>query len=287
MKNIAKTAFCALVKYSGALRALEMLPRRPFLSVLLFHRVTDEIAEDGLTVSTRRFAGMCRLFQRTFHVASLAELFRLHRSGEPYPPRTLAITFDDCYRDNLNAARILADHGLPACFFIPTSFVGTNHVFDWDRDKKPLANLNWDEVREMARLGHEIGSHTCTHPDMAQIPKEQARHELVESKRILDQQIGRPTRWFAYPFGGKNNFRLDLLPILHEAGYEGCLSGHGGCLYPNDPGLIVPREPVPSFPTTLNLELHLRGGMNWFHGLKRRVGLLPGPPSELLFRNPS
>ena len=277
MKTIAKSIFCALYKYSGILRAWESLSRRPFLSVLLFHRVTDEIPEDGLTVSTGRFRRMCWLFQRHFHVVSLSEIFRLHRSGEAFPRRTLAITFDDCYRDNLDAARVLTDHGLPACFFIPTAYVGTNHVFDWDRDKKQLANLTWDNIRDMVRMGHEIGSHTCTHPDMARIPMEQARRELVESKDTLERQLGRPPRWFAYPFGGKENFRSELLPLLKEAGYEGCLSAHGGALYPGDPAPIVPREPVPAFPTILNLELHLRGGLNWLYGLKRRMGLLRSP----------
>ena len=44
----------------------------------------------------------------------------------------MAITFDDCYRDNLFAARVLAEHGLPATFFIPTKYVGTDQVFPWD-----------------------------------------------------------------------------------------------------------------------------------------------------------
>jgi peptidoglycan/xylan/chitin deacetylase (PgdA/CDA1 family) len=273
MHHLAKSALCALAKYCGILHVHERLARQQFLSVLLFHRVTDEIPEDGLTVNTRYFVQICRMLRRQFHVVPLAEIFRLHRSGRPFPPRTVAITFDDCYRSNLAAAQILTEHGLPACFFIPTAFIGTEHVFDWDRGLPRLANLSWDEVRAMADMGHEIGSHTCTHPDMAQVPLEEARRELVESKKILETQLARPVRWFAYPYGGRGNFSLDRLPLVTEAGYEGCVSGFGGFLHPSADEVMVPRESATYFRSVLHLELHLRGCLLWYHAVKKHFSL--------------
>src|SRR5690349_13557330 len=109
MKALAKSALCALYKYSGAMRAQEALARRggrSFTAVLLLHRVTDAIPEDGLTVSTGYFRRLCRLLRRNFRVVPLAEIFRLAQSGAPAPRRTVAVTFDDCYYDNLPAARV-------------------------------------------------------------------------------------------------------------------------------------------------------------------------------------
>src|SRR5438309_449383 len=128
MKKLLKAIGCAAYKYSGGMWLAESLANRAgraHLTILLFHRVTDEIPEDGLTVSTARFERICRLLQRRFRPVTLAEAFRLARTGAPLPPRTVAITFDDCYRDNLAAARVLARHRLPACFFVPASYVGT------------------------------------------------------------------------------------------------------------------------------------------------------------------
>ncbi len=275
MKSLVRLALCALYKYSGALRLHEALARRTFLTVLLLHRVTDAIPEDGLTMGTARFRRLCRLLRRRFHVVPLAEAFRLARSGGPIPRRTVAITFDDCYRDNLFAARVLAEHGLPACFFIPTAFVGTDAVFPWDRHLPKMPNLSWDEIREMAALGHEIGSHTVTHSDMARVSEEQARHELAESKRILEAQLGRPVRWFAYPFGERQHFRADRLALVLGAGYEGCLSAYGGFVYPDAKSLILPREAVPDFKSLLHLEVYLTGCLNWFYGLRKPAANSP------------
>src|ERR1700723_3617038 len=113
-KQFVKTVLCGAYKYSGAARAVEAVAQhagKRFLAILLFHRVTDQIPADGLTVGTARFRAICRMLRRQFRVVSVSEIARLHRSQETFPQRTVAITFDDCYRDNLFAARILAEHG--------------------------------------------------------------------------------------------------------------------------------------------------------------------------------
>lgn len=277
MKTLAKSALCGLYKYSGAMRAQESVKRLAGLapmSILLFHRVTDEIPEDGLTVGTIWFRRLCRMLQKRFHVVSLAEFMGFVKRGETPPPRTVAITFDDCYRDNLFAARVLADHHLPACFFVPSAYVGTDHVFEWDRALKKMANLSWDEVREMAEMGHEIGSHTATHADLGQVSEDDMRRELIESRARIQQEVGKPVRWLAYPFGLKVNFRAERLPIVYETGYEAVFSGYGGAVDPSQRSGVIPREAAPCFRSLLNLELHLTGCLGWVYSLKRRVGLV-------------
>jgi peptidoglycan/xylan/chitin deacetylase (PgdA/CDA1 family) len=277
MKELAKATLCGVYKYSGAMSAQEALARVtrwPFMVILLFHRVTDAIPEDGLTVSTRRFRKVCNMLRRGFHVVPLAEVFRIARSGGQVPRRTVAITFDDCYRDNLFAARVLAEHQLPATFFVPTSFVGTDAVFEWDRKLAKMPNLSWADVREMVALGHEIGSHSVTHANFAAITAEEAWRELVDSKKTLEDQLARAVHWFAYPFGGRHNMSPDRLKLVQEAGYDGCVSGYGGFVYPHRNEAVLPRESVPSFHSVINLELHLTGCLQWVYAIKRRAGLL-------------
>ena len=186
LKSLTKSALCAAYLYSGAARVQEWMAQRAgrrFMAILLFHRVTDAIPEDGLTVGTARFRAICGMLRRHFRVVPLAEVFDTLRSGRDMPPRTVAITFDDCYRDNLFAARVLAEHGLPAAFFVPTAYVGTDRSFPWDCHLPPMPNLGWDDVREMVRLGHEIGSHTVNHPNLGTAPCEEARKNCSTPRR--------------------------------------------------------------------------------------------------------
>lgn len=276
MKTSLKTTLSGLYRYSGILAAQEMIYHwsgRSCLSILVLHRVTDEIPEDGLTIGCARFHDLCRTLAQRYRVVPLGEIYRLTRNGAALPPRTLAITFDDCYRDNLSAARVLAEHGLPATFFIPTSFVGTDHVFPWDSALKQMPNLSWEEVREMHQLGFEIGSHTVTHPDMGTVSGEQVCRELIESKAVLESRLGSRVRWFAYPFGGVNNFRADCVPLLQQAGYDAGFSAYGGFIYRGMDATILPRVPVPSFSSNLLLEVHLSGCLRWYYALKRHLGL--------------
>jgi peptidoglycan/xylan/chitin deacetylase (PgdA/CDA1 family) len=288
LKTWMKSALCAAYLYSGAARLQEWFAWRAgrrFMAILLFHRVTDAVPEDGLTISTVRFRALCRLLRRRFRVVPLAEVFDLHRSGRDIPQRTVAVTFDDCYRDNLFAARVLAEHNLPAAFFVPTSFVGTDRAFPWDRGLPSMPNLTWDDVREMAKLGHEIGSHTVTHPNLGVVSYAEARREIFESKAILEERLGLPVRWFAYPFGGRSNLRPEAAALVEEAGYEGCLSGYGGFVRPGADSRILPRDSSPCYQGLLNLELHLRGCLDWYYALRRAAGVPESPEQQFEQRN--
>lgn len=277
MKSLAKSAFFGLYKYSGAMAVQERLAYwsgKRFMSVVLFHRVTDAIPVDGLTVTTSWFRGFCKLMRSRFNVVSMMQMQRMLATGETPARRTIAITFDDCYRDNLAAARVLAEHGLPATFFIPTKYVGTDHVFPWDADLKKMPNLSWKDVHEMQQLGHEIGSHTVSHADLGAVSRVKAHRELADSKKMLEDKLQRPVRWFAYPYGGKNNFRPEFLPMSRELGYEACFSALSGFIQPSMRGQILPREAMPNFRSLTNLELHLSGCLDWFYSARRKVGML-------------
>ena len=93
-----------------------------------------------------------------------------------------------------------------------------------------MPNLTWQEVRELTNLGHEIGSHTVTHADLAKTTVDQFRRELTESKRTLEDRLERPVRWLAFPFGGREHVCPERLPLVYEAGYQGCVSAISGLI---------------------------------------------------------
>ncbi len=88
-----------------------------------------------------------------------------------------------------------------------------------DVEQVPGLMLGWDEVREMSRAGIEFGSHSVTHPILSRIPAERARQEVFESKAVLERELGRPVRAFAYPNGQPADFDDRTTGLLRDAGF--------------------------------------------------------------------
>lgn len=277
VKRTAKAAILGTYKHSGLMRLQESVRWRtstPYTTILLFHRVTDQIPPDGLTVGTRWFRDFCRLMKSNYNVVSLTEIDRLMKSGERPKRRTVAITFDDCYADNLPAAKVLHEHGLPATFFVPTQFVGTDHRFFWDSHLPQLPNLSWDDLRQMAAWGHEIGSHSVSHPDFGTLNDAEALREMVDSRRELQRKLNREIDWFAFPFGDGRHYRPHQARLAAEAGYKGTFSAVAGFIEGDMTGQILPRQAVTYFHNLTQLELHINRSLDWVYRLKRTMGLL-------------
>ena len=76
----------------------------------------------------------------------------------------------------------------------------------------PADVLRWDELRELAREGVIMGSHTRTHPLLTRIPSEQARLEVRESLRDLERELGTaPPPILAYPAGAFDDCVVRML----------------------------------------------------------------------------
>lgn len=129
------------------------------------------------------------------------------RRGTPLPPKPAVLTFDDGWQNQYqNALPILEKHGAVATFFITTDVLGRG------------AYMRWDQAKELARRGMEIGSHARRHPFLARIGSEaRLRDEIAGSKAILEKELGRPVTVFAYPFGSKNG---RVIAAVEAAGYE-------------------------------------------------------------------
>jgi peptidoglycan/xylan/chitin deacetylase (PgdA/CDA1 family) len=202
---------------------------RSKMVIVAYHRIRDDLAEDGMTCTSARFEEFCEFFRTHFRVLPLAEQVAGCAAGKDMGG-TLSITFDDGYRDNFEvAAPILRKLNLPATFFVTTGFIGTNIVAPWDRALPHQPGwMDWDQLRELVAQGFEIGSHTDTHIDLGSADERSARLDLATSKHKLDEQLGRPVRLFAYPFGGPNNITEPARELVRQAGFVCCISAVGG-----------------------------------------------------------
>ncbi len=144
-------------RYTGFTRLLEALPKKPLLLALNYHRIGNPAQtpyDSGVFSATvEELDGQVRFLKRRFHVATLDEALHMIETGQLHRPTAL-LTFDDGYRDNYEAAfPVLAAHGVQGVFFLPTSFIGTNHVAFWD----VVAYIVKRSRRQKFRLASEPG----------------------------------------------------------------------------------------------------------------------------------
>lgn len=101
--------------------------RAPAGAILCYHRVA-EISPDtfGLCVPPPLFRAHMAHLRETCHPVSLEGLLRGLDAGD-LPERAVAVTFDDGYRDALEAAPILEQLGVPATFFVNSQSLDERH----------------------------------------------------------------------------------------------------------------------------------------------------------------
>jgi peptidoglycan/xylan/chitin deacetylase (PgdA/CDA1 family) len=113
----------------------------------------------------------------------------------------MVITFDDGFADFCTEAYPVLDHyGFVATLYIATAFVGADHWLKY-KDKPTQRMLNWDQVEKISAAGMECGAHGHNHLQLDTSPEVIAHKEIVHSKRVLEEHLGRQVSSFAYPFG--------------------------------------------------------------------------------------
>lgn len=194
--------------------------------VILMYHVVDEPRSRGearFCCRPRDFAEqMAYLAVGGWSVISLTSLVGTLARGEPPPSRSVVITFDDgtaCTHEQ--AMPVLARHGFPATVFVVSGRVGGHN--EWmTRDGHPERRIL--DIAQMKELDHariEIGSHTVGHVRLAGLDPQRQRHEIADSRRQLEDALGKPVHHFAYPYGSHD---ASAKAAVRAAGYASACS---------------------------------------------------------------
>ncbi|MCJ7571143.1 MAG: polysaccharide deacetylase family protein [Candidatus Thermoplasmatota archaeon] len=79
--------------------------------------------------------------------------------------------------------------------------------------------MSWDNIREMNENGIDFGAHTVTHPILTNLSLDQAKLEIVESKKIIEKRLNKTITTFCYPNGFANDYNSDIIKILKDNGF--------------------------------------------------------------------
>ncbi|MDO8638046.1 MAG: polysaccharide deacetylase family protein [Candidatus Daviesbacteria bacterium] len=184
--------------------------------ILFYHYIGNnpnpaDLVRNNLSVSPDKFDEQMRyLKENGYNSISLDTLYPSLRGQTTLPSKPVVLTFDDGYIDfYTNAYPILLKYGLHATVFIPTNLMNQGYY------------LSWNQIREMSGSGLiHFGAHGLNHWHLTSLPSLLAESEIVQSKKILQDILGIPINFIAYPYGSVNE---NVINITKKAGYMGAL----------------------------------------------------------------
>ena len=204
------------------------------IPVLMYHQiVSDGSRKPGQTaVPLEVFKEQMRFLKENgYTTLGFEEFVDILHGREPVSPKSVVLTFDDGRKNLLQAIPVLEQYGFKASFWIVTS--------------KPAissARMNWKDIQA---LDHNplftIGSHSVSHPKMVSLSESDVRFELRESKRVLEEHVGHPVKYFSWPFG---NYNERTIQLAREEGYEVLLTANNGLNIPGEDVMRIHRTVV-------------------------------------------
>lgn len=215
--------------------------------VLMYHSVRSlksNDLNDVFTVSANNFSEQMSILSG-YSVAELGAW-----------PKTLtsevAVTFDDGYKDNLTiAAPILVSFNIPFTVFVTPKYIKSG-------DKRYLNPLELKELSMLPRV--TIGAHGLTHCRLSKCSNDELWLELSDSKKWIEDLIGKKVDTLAYPHGdcGEREFSLAL-----SAGYRVAATTESGINQSGQNSLALKRTGILSYDTREDFIRKINGYSDW------------------------
>jgi peptidoglycan/xylan/chitin deacetylase (PgdA/CDA1 family) len=165
-----------------------------------------------------------------YTTVTLQAVYEYMFEGGDLPAKPVVLTFDDGRASQWNAVLALNARGMTGVFFI---LGGGNALSD-------------GQIRQIVAQGHEIASHTMSHPQLSRLSDAQLVDELVRSKQVLEAKYGVPIRYLAYPYG---DYDARVINAASAAGYAGALAAWGGGAWTPQQRWQEPRILISGFAT--------------------------------------
>ena len=221
LRSYALDGLSILDKFNGSAHHLSK-PRVQFLYI--HHIFKDE--EIKLESLLKRLAIHNQFISYSEGVSKILE----GNIDRPY----ICISSDDGFKNNIKAAEILNEYGAKGCFFVNPFIFEKKEFAEIEKYCKqrlnfpPVEFMNWDDIGRLQKMGHEIGSHTMEHINVAKTERDIFIADCHNTKEILKKQCGE-VKHFAFPYGRFFHFNEMGREIVFNAGFASCATAERGC----------------------------------------------------------
>ena len=231
------------------------------IPILMYHQIAAAPVKGSpyrrLYVSPQTFAKQMAFLRKLgYRGLSMAELFPYlqgMKSGKVF-----GITFDDGYLNNLsNALPVLQKNGFSSTCYVVGKLLGKTNLWDEEIGIRQVPLMDQKDLKQWVSGGQEVGAHTLSHARLPSLSKNQAREEIVDCKRLIENLIGVPVQHFCYPYGNFDDSHVD---IVRDGGYfTATTTARGRCKQGGDM-FRLPRITVARRTTRLGLWLRMAFG---------------------------
>lgn len=187
--------------------------------VVMLHHVSDDPLHKSLkpfSISHKSFLQLLDyLEEHQYRTICFSDLVNGNHSSKQ---KTVILTFDDCPKHLFDfAIPELQKRKMKAVFYMPTAHIGLYNSWDADEGRTRVELMNEDDLKELNRLGMEIGAHSHHHIHLKRVDEVTAAFEVKECKRVLELITEKEVVSFAYPFGSvPKNYQQ----LIADAGYR-------------------------------------------------------------------
>lgn len=204
---------------TGLYGAGSALPKRR-AQILIYHSIDS--SGSCISMASLEFERQMEIIRdEGYNVITLRELVECLEKGDEKSD-SVVLTFDDGFRNNYEAALpILEKFGFKATIFLATGYLGKKCRWDKRSDIPDLPLLDWDMVKEMDSYGIDFQPHTVTHPHLTGIPDKKIREELRDSRKAIEDRIGKRCAVLCYPYG---EYDSRVIEVVRQEGFSAAVA---------------------------------------------------------------
>ena len=195
------------------------------VNTFIYHRF-DENRYPSTNISTDIFTQQLEYVKaQGIEVISLGEVVKRLTNGEELPAHAVSFCVDDAFRSLYDVGMpIIRQYGIPLTLFVNTAAVGTHGY------------LSWQELKELAAEGVEIGNHTDTHAYLVELKptetasqwKQRVREDILRAQKLFEENLGSKPTLFAYPYG---EYSPAVVEIIKDLGFSAAFAQQSGVIY--------------------------------------------------------
>jgi peptidoglycan/xylan/chitin deacetylase (PgdA/CDA1 family) len=187
------------------------------LPILMYHNVCQHIQDcKGLTIAVdmleAQFAYLAMKGFKTFHFSELQNF----NSDNPLPKKSVIITFDDVYVNQLDLAYpLLQKYKLKASFFIPFKYV--DEFDSWNDGSEKIMSI--DQLKSLDDSIIELGLHSFNHLNYIDMSNDEIDADFEQCKVFIKKNQLPVNNILAYPFGKypkRNPKKSEFFKCLHR-----------------------------------------------------------------------